>query len=170
VPERDETFQEDGESHLAPTEVAWRLMRQFVEANSRHDDLAASLGFRLGAGRGKALVALRDRPMTLTQIAEFLRIDAPYATLIVDKLESLGLVERQLHPEDRRRKLVVLTSAGRDALATADTILYRAPSRIGELGATDLRQLIEILERLVVVSEPLSPVAGTVSVHRRGGA
>jgi len=78
-------------------------MRQFVDAHNRHSDLATALGFRLGAGRGKVLLQLRDGPMTLSQIAAANSVDAPYATLIVDKLEDHGLVERQLHPDDRRR-------------------------------------------------------------------
>jgi DNA-binding MarR family transcriptional regulator len=124
-------------------------MRQFVEANSRHGDLAAALGFRLGAGRGKVLVQLREGPMTLTQIAAMNRMDAPYATLIVDKLEARGLVERQLHSDDRRRKLVILTKAGREAIAAADAILLSAPSPLRDLRESDVHQLIGLLERLV---------------------
>jgi DNA-binding MarR family transcriptional regulator len=129
-------------------------MRQFVDSHSRHGDLATALGFRLGAGRGKVLFQLRYGPMTLTQIAEANRVDAPYATLIVDKLEAHGLVERQLHPDDRRRKLVTLTSAGRDAIATVDAILLRPPPAVSDLGAEDLQQLTMLLERLIEADEP----------------
>lgn len=72
--------------------------------------------------------------MTLTQLAKANGVDAPYATLIVDKLKAHGLVERQLHPDDRRRKLVTLTTAGRDAIATVDAIL-RPPPAISMLRA-----------------------------------
>jgi len=75
-------------------------MQQFVDSHNRHVDLAQALGFRLGAGRGKILFQLRDGAMTLTDLAEANGVDAPYATLIVDKLEAHGLVERQPHPED----------------------------------------------------------------------
>jgi DNA-binding MarR family transcriptional regulator len=82
---------------------------------------------------------------------------APYATLIVDKLEAHGLVERQLHPDDRRRKLVSLTTAGRDAIATADAILSRPPRAIGILRAEELRQLIQLLKSLVEADQPDGP-------------
>ncbi|HUC58194.1 MAG TPA: MarR family transcriptional regulator, partial [Streptosporangiaceae bacterium] len=67
-------------------------MREFVEAHNRHGELAEALGFRLGGGRGKILFQLQDRPMTLSELAEANSLDAPYVTLIVDKLEAHGLV------------------------------------------------------------------------------
>jgi len=129
-------------------------MRSFVESHNRHGDLAEALGFRLGAGRGKILFQLRQGAMTLSELAEANAMDAPYVTLIVDKLESHGLVERRPHPDDRRRKLVTLTAAGRDAIATADTILLRPPLAMGALGSEDLRQLIELVDRLIDADDP----------------
>jgi DNA-binding MarR family transcriptional regulator len=129
-------------------------MRSFVESHNRHGDLAEALGFRLGAGRGKILFQLRHGAMTLSELAEANAMDAPYVTLIVDKLESHGLVERRPHPDDRRRKLVTLTAAGRDAIATADTILLRPPLAMGALGSEDLRQLIELVDRLIDADDP----------------
>ena len=129
-------------------------MRSFVESHNRHGDLAEALGFRLGAGRGKILFQLRHGAMTLSELAEANAMDAPYVTLIVDKLESHGLVERRPHPDDRRRKLVTLTAAGRDAIATADTILLRPPLAMGALGSDDLRQLIELVDRLIDADDP----------------
>jgi DNA-binding MarR family transcriptional regulator len=132
-------------------------MQQFVDSHNRHGDLTKALGFRLGAGRGKVLFQLRHGPMTLTQLAEVNNVDAPYATLIVDKLEAHGLVERQLHPDDRRRKLVTLTTTGRDAIATADAILLRPPHAISILRAEELRQLTKLLQRLIEADEPDDP-------------
>jgi len=129
-------------------------MQRFVDAHNRHGDLAQALGFRLGAGRGKILFQLRHGPMTLTELAGANGVDAPYATLIVDKLEDRGLVERQPHPDDRRRKLVMLTPAGRDALATADAILLRPPRALGALNAEELRQLTRLLKRVLEADEP----------------
>ena len=130
-------------------EQAWTLMREFVDTHSRHRDLADALGFSLGAGRGKILFQLRNGPLTLSQLAEANRFDAPYATLVVDKLESHGLVERQLHPADRRRKLVALTAAGRDAIGSADANLRRPPRAVSALRADELEHLTALLRRLL---------------------
>ena len=128
-------------------------MQRFVDVHSRRGELAEALGFRLGGGRGKVLFQLRNGPMTLSQLAEANGVDAPYATLIVDKLEAHGLVERQPHPDDRRRKLVTLTAAGHNAIATADAILLRPPHAISTLPADDLSQLTQLLTRLIDADE-----------------
>jgi len=132
---------------------AWALMREFVEAHNRHGELAEELGFRLGGGRGKILFQLQDRPMTLSELADANSLDAPYVTLIVDKLEAHGLVQRQPHPDDRRRKLVTLTAAGHNAIATANAILLRPPPAISTLPADDLRQLTRLLARIIDVDK-----------------
>lgn len=138
----------------ASPEAAWDLLRRFAEAHNRQGELAEALGFRLGGGRGKVLFQLRDGPLTLRQIAEANGVDAPYATLIVDKLEAHGLVERHPHPDDRRRKLVTLTRAGHAAVATADAILLRPPAAVEALPADDLAQLTGLLARLVEADAP----------------
>ncbi|MEV0277764.1 MarR family transcriptional regulator [Streptomyces sp. NPDC050610] len=124
-------------------------MQRFVEAHSRRGELAKALGFRLGGGRGKILLQLRNGPVTLSQLAEANGLDAPYTTLIVDKLEAHDLVERRPHPGDRRRKLVTLTPAGHQAIATIDAILLRPPPAVGTLSGDELDQLSRIFSRLL---------------------
>ncbi len=134
-------------------EQAWTLMRQFVDGHSRHGDLAEALGFSLGAGRGKILFQLRTGPLTHSQLAEFNQTTGPYVSLIVDKLEEHGLVQRGPHPDDRRRKLVSLTPSGRDAIATAEAILYRPPAAISVLTDEELNHLIDLVQRVVNADE-----------------
>lgn len=147
----------DARRSAEPAERAWALMQQFVNAHSRHGDLAEALGFRLGAGRGRVLFQLRRGPMTLSQLAVANGFDAPYATLVVDKLEAHGLVERQPHPDDRRRKLVRLTTAGHAAIVTADDILRSPPPALETLGGERLRQFSGLLDRLIAADEPDGP-------------
>jgi DNA-binding MarR family transcriptional regulator len=128
--------------------AAWQLMRQFVEANGTSPMLRERLGLGAGSGRIKVLFLLRDRPMTLAQLAEAHGVDRPYATIIVDKLEHLGFVERKQHPTDRRSKVVSLTPAGRDAAALADAILGEPPAALRALGAGQLTELVGLLSLL----------------------
>jgi DNA-binding MarR family transcriptional regulator len=121
-------------------------MRQFVDEHSRHGDLAEALGFSLGAGRGKVLFQLRGGPLTHRQLAELNQTTGPYLSVIVDKLEEHGLVERGPHPDDGRRKLVSLTPAGLDAVATAEAILYRPPEAMTALSEEELKQLIDLVQ------------------------
>jgi DNA-binding MarR family transcriptional regulator len=151
-------------ANATPAQQAWALMHQFVEAQNRRAELAEALGFGLGAGRGKVLFQLRDGPRTLSELADANGTDAPYATLIVDKLEAHGLVERRPHPEDRRRKLVALTAAGRHALETADAILLRPPAALESLPDKELTELAALLGHLLAADD--GPLESTQSPLR----
>ena len=91
----------------------WAAMRDLTDSYPSKDDLRDALNLGRGSGRVKALMWLTEGPMSLGALAEAVRVDAPYATLIVDSLEERGLVERRTDPADRRRKLVALTPAGK---------------------------------------------------------
>jgi DNA-binding MarR family transcriptional regulator len=127
---------------------AWQLMRQFVEANSRTEGLRAQLNLGAGSGRVRVLFLLREQPMTLAQLADAHGVDRPYATIIVDKLEQLGFVERQPHPSDRRSKVVSLTPAGRAAADTAEHILSEPPPALRALTTAQVTRLTELLAKL----------------------
>ena len=128
--------------------TAWRLMREFVEANGTNQALKDRLGLGAGSGRIKVLFLLTEQPMTLAQLADAHGVDRPYATIIVDKLERLGFVERRPHPSDRRSKIVSLTPAGRDAAALASSMLAEPPAALRALDAGQLTELIGLLSRL----------------------
>lgn len=135
----------------AQTEVAarvWVAMHAFVMANDRNRELQEGLGLGRGTGRVKVLLMLLDGPATLREIAEANQIDAPYTTVIVDKLENLGLVERTAHPDGHRRKLVKLTEAGQEAVERAQRIFSQPPAGLAALPPADLDLLEEILSRL----------------------
>jgi DNA-binding MarR family transcriptional regulator len=124
-------------------------MRQFVDEHSRHGDLAEALGFSLGAGRGKVLFQLRAGPLTHSQLAELNHTTGPYVSVVVDKLEEHGLAQRRPHPDDGRRKLVSLTPAGLEAVAAAEAILYRPPEAMTTLPNDELKQLIDLVQRVI---------------------
>jgi DNA-binding MarR family transcriptional regulator len=128
--------------------TAWRLMREFVESNGTNQSLKDRLGLGAGSGRIKVLFLLTEQPMTLAQLADAHGVDRPYATIIVDKLERLGFVERRPHPSDRRSKIVSLTPAGRDAAALASSMLAEPPAALRALDAGQLTELIGLLSRL----------------------
>ncbi|MGC2484788.1 MAG: MarR family transcriptional regulator, partial [Acidimicrobiales bacterium] len=127
---------------------AWTALQDYVETHRRRHELQEILGLGRGFGRVKLLLRLIPGPLTLREIADASGTDAPYATVIVDKLEGLGLVERTAHPDDNRRKLVQLTDAGRDAADRAAQILAEPPEGFANLSAEDLIRLEEILHRL----------------------
>lgn len=132
-----------------PTDTAsrvWIALREFVVGHDRRRALRAALD--LGPGKVEALITLLDGPMNLREIARALQIDPPAATVGVDQLEMRGLVHRTPHPDDKRRKLVHLTDAGREAAQRGQAILNEPPPELTDLNPDDLAQLDNLLTRL----------------------
>ncbi|MGH3197528.1 MAG: hypothetical protein ACRDOH_21755 [Streptosporangiaceae bacterium] len=57
-------------------------------------------------------------------------------------------MQRTAHPDDHRRKLVILTPAGRGAAVLAGRILAEPPAALTALPPGDLARLENILTRL----------------------
>ncbi|HEY0937868.1 MAG TPA: MarR family transcriptional regulator, partial [Trebonia sp.] len=126
----------------------WAAMRDLVDRHPTKQLLRDALDLGRGSGRVKSLLWLAEGPLTLGGLAEAVGVDAPYATLIVDRLEQRGLVDRQPDPEDRRRKLVTLTPAGREAVTRVHRIQRQPPPAFGRLTPAELDTLEELLGRL----------------------
>jgi DNA-binding MarR family transcriptional regulator len=120
-------------------------MSDLVLDNERRREVSDALG--MSFGRIKALRRINRKPRTMGELAAELGIDAPYATLVVDELERLGLVARQPHPTDRRAKLVVPTARGTAMARQAEEILGRLPVGMAALSPTELETLAAILDK-----------------------
>lgn len=134
----------DADAELARR--AWREMSDIVLDHDRKIAVSETLG--LSWARVLTLRRLAAQPLTLRALAERLASDPPYVTLMVDDLEERGLVKRKPHPEDRRAKLVQLTTSGRAAAARADAMLDEPPPALNDVPAEDLATLLRVLERL----------------------
>lgn len=62
----------------------------------------------------KGLMLLDETPLTIGQLAETLGVGKPAASILVDRLVQLHLVERTEDPLDRRRTIARLTAQGDD--------------------------------------------------------
>jgi DNA-binding MarR family transcriptional regulator len=124
----------------------WDGLRTLVlETGERRREVSDALG--MSFVRVKALRHLAWSPLTLGELATALQSDAPYATLVVNDLEARELVTRTPHPDDRRRKVVSVTPAGRRAARRAERILGTPPAAVLALGRADLAEL----DRLVAL-------------------
>jgi DNA-binding MarR family transcriptional regulator len=131
----------------AAPELIWPVIRTLVMENHDHrKEACEALG--LSFIRIKALRRLARASMPMRELAQALLSDAPYITVIVDDLESRGLVERTVNPADRRSKLVGVTTAGRRAADRADAILNRPPDQLATLSEQELRMLDRIVAKL----------------------
>ncbi|HNF06592.1 MAG TPA: MarR family transcriptional regulator [Mycobacterium sp.] len=126
----------------------WRMMSAVVIDNKDAWRRAAVNRTGLPFSRIRILRRLSRHPMTVKQVAEAATLDAPAATVAVNDLESRGLVSREIDPENRRRKLVSLTEAGRKVVAILEEIDDPAPQALVTLGDQDLAALHRILAKL----------------------
>ena len=70
--------------------------------------------FRVTAVQAMVLNFLSDRDeVTSRHLGERTRLDSATVTGILDRLETMRLIEREPHPEDRRAILVCLTAKGK---------------------------------------------------------
>lgn len=131
-----------------PAARAWEAMRTLVlDRNDRRKAVSDALG--MGFVRVKALHVIAQRPRTMRDLAEFLIIDRPYTTVIVDDLERRGFVERTTDPEDRRCKIVAATPAGQDAARTVSEIFGVVPESFSRLDPAEITALERILGKLL---------------------
>ena len=99
--------------------------------------------------RVRVLWRLLEAPITLKQLADMTGSDAPATTVAVNDLEDRGLVRRHPHPDNRRAKLVSLTTAGRQLVdLVRRTVRDDAPPAVQQLSKTDLAHLRRILQRI----------------------
>jgi DNA-binding MarR family transcriptional regulator len=99
----------------------------------------------LSFGRVRALKRVADKPLTLSELADAMSVDAPAATVAVNALEKRGLVVRIAHPTNGRVKLVSITSPGRALVARVKAIVETAPAGFANLSAKEL----EAFERAI---------------------
>jgi len=121
----------------------WLLMSDLVLDNERRRDVSEALG--ISFGRARTVRRLARKPMSMGELAAALGIDPPNATVVVDDLESLGLVRRRPHPTDRRAKVVEATRKGKAMARRADEILATPPAALSALTTDDLEALRRIL-------------------------
>ena len=70
-------------------------------------------GVVLSPGQMGILLALEnEKQTTMGELSRILEIDNAAITRLVDKLEKLDFVERQINLKDRRQMLITITSSG----------------------------------------------------------
>jgi DNA-binding MarR family transcriptional regulator len=126
----------------------WRAMSSLVIDNRDSWKRAVVERSGLPFSRIRVLRRLARGPMTVKQVAAAATMDAPAATVAVNDLEERGLVVRAPQPTNRRCKLVSLTDAGRDMVATIDATDDPAPEILSGLDGVELRKLQAILAKL----------------------
>jgi DNA-binding MarR family transcriptional regulator len=128
---------------------AWQLLVKFFFAQREH---LPALGedFELSPVQCHVLHLIEpDEPVPMGRLAETLRCDASNVTGLVDRLESRGLVERRPSADDRRVKVIQLTTAGTRLRTQLLRRMTGSACSLSRLSASDQRALLRILKVLV---------------------
>jgi DNA-binding MarR family transcriptional regulator len=97
----------------------------------------------------KALLSLQPgSAQPMRALAHEWKCDASWVTGIVDGLEALGYAQRQLHPSDRRIKVVGITALGEKAKARALDCIYEPPPCLSELSLAEQSALRDLLAKV----------------------
>ncbi|MFJ8884366.1 MarR family winged helix-turn-helix transcriptional regulator [Streptomyces sp. NPDC102402] len=118
-----------------------------------HHDLVAQGHQEMRPAYGFALQAVGREGASASEIGRRLGVSKQAAGKTVDKLESLGYVERTDDPADGRRKLVGLTARGVDVLVRSAEGFDRLRAEwVAVLGAERVRALEADLRRMAPAS------------------
>ena len=107
------------------------------------------------------LQAAAPQPRPQLGLAAAVGLDKTTMVSTVDALERRGLVRREVHPRDRRLRLVAVTDEGRALLQRADAAARRAEHAVlAGLPGDDRHRLLALL-RAVVAAAPGGPPSGS---------
>ncbi|MEW1955787.1 MarR family transcriptional regulator [Terrabacter sp. NPDC080008] len=90
-------------------------------------------------------------PLTVGALGELMRLDSGTLSPLLKRMEAAGLVERARDPEDERRVVVSLTTAGTERLSALGDV----PRRVAERSGLSREQLVDLHRTLRHISESL---------------
>jgi MarR family transcriptional regulator, organic hydroperoxide resistance regulator len=133
---------------------AWQLLMRFFFVQRAHlPDWGDQFG--LSPVQCHVLHLIEpDQPTAMNRLAEALSCDASNVTGLVDRLEARGLVQRRASAEDRRVKVLALTSTGSRLRGQLLRQMTGEHLPLAKLSARDQRALVRILEKLVAGTRP----------------
>lgn len=131
-----------------------RLRRVTFEGEIVERMAALSTRMKLSPGVIKTLMRLSQADgVSMGEMARGIGCDPSYITALVDDLDSRGLARREPAPYDRRVKIIVLTDEGRKLAAEITAVLSVPPAALSGLSATELRQLRNLLDKVLAARE-----------------
>lgn len=103
---------------IEPESIGFLIAETARLQRTEFEKRIASAGFELTPGEARALLSIGHRSgCRQNEIAEKMGVEPMTMSGYIDKLESLGLVERMPDPTDRRARNVILTPKAEPMLA-----------------------------------------------------
>ena len=128
---------------------AWQLLLELFLSHRAHLPAVAA-EFDLSATQCQVVRLMEPgRPVSMGHLAEALACDASNVTGLVDRLETRGILERRPAADDRRKKLLALTSAGTRLRAELLERMHEPPAVLNRLSPEEQRTLVQLLRRML---------------------
>ena len=134
---------------------AAELERQLEEFVTVYDQQFARAASSVGLSAAQACtLGWTETQMPMSALARVLACDASNVSQIVARLEAHGLVERTVDGDDRRVKLVRMTSAGRRAYRRVRAQFDFARQGLDRLDEHERRELQRLLAKMTGPERP----------------
>ena len=134
-----------------------RLRRIAFEGEQQERMAALTTRTQLSPGLIKTLVRVsQSGGISMGDMARGIGCDPSYITALVDDLADRGMARREPDPSDRRVKIIVLTERGRDVAKEVQSVLSVPPASFAALNRSELRQLRDLLDKVVEADPALS--------------
>jgi DNA-binding MarR family transcriptional regulator len=138
--------------------IAYRLL-----IDSLHDRLRAGGWTDVRPAFGFALLAARDQPTTVTQLASLMGTTKQAASKMVEAMVAGGYLQRQADPKDGRQRHVYLTARGEELLRGVEQIYTELEAEWADvIGASHVQRMRRDLVRILAgANGELPPVRPT---------
>ena len=126
------------------------LFRQVRDAlrDAMERELAAN-GHDLTLSQYITLKKLHYGTASASELAQAAELNPGAMTRLLDRLEAMGLVQREAHPSDRRALRIVLTARGESIWPELETCADRVRERaLAELDDKQRTELVRMLEHV----------------------
>ncbi|WP_339114674.1 MarR family winged helix-turn-helix transcriptional regulator [Thioclava sp. GXIMD2076] len=138
-----------------------KLIHAFFGFLSRHEKVRANFGANIGLGGVEYSVLVAISHMTaddgfviVSQLAEHLHLSSAFVTTVTKRLEKMGLVEKTVDPEDRRKIQLTITETAYGLLCTLAPIQQKVNDvEFGTLRRGDLSFMVNMMESLIEGAE-----------------
>lgn len=86
----------------------------------------------------------------LVQLSELLGVEAPFVTVMIDRLEKEHLVDRKVSADDKRVKIITLTARGRKLVPKIELVLKNDMKKlIKGVGVTHMHSYMKVLKEIL---------------------
>lgn len=93
----------------------------------------------------------------ISDVKEFLSVSKPAVSQMLSSLEKRGFLVRDVDKNNRRNVIVTLTDTGREVLSVElENFNIKLKKIISHLGEDDVKQMIEIVNRMILITNELN--------------